>query len=66
MDDLPSLSEEQADFLKAVKGRVLRTTESFRVQVRRQLNPKAFQQWVDNDKLGALGLAGGALFGTVM
>jgi len=66
MDEIPRLSEEQSDFVNSMKGKVLQQAENFRVQVRRRLKPSAFQKWVENDRMGALGLAGGALVGTIM
>jgi len=64
MDDIKSLANEQRDFLQTVKVQVLQQAERFRVQVRRRLNPSSVQKWAENDKMGALGLAGGALLAT--
>jgi len=65
-DQIPKLSQEQSDFVQNIKVRALQQAENFRVQVRRRLDPAAFQRWVEKDKMGALGLAGGALFGSIL
>jgi len=66
INDIPSLSSEQKNFLINLKGQALKQANNFRVQVRRRLNPQAVHGWIDKDKMGALGLACGSFFGTVL
>ena len=66
MDDIPSLTNEQRNFLVNLKGQALKNVDAFRIEVRRRLNPQTVQSWIDKDKLGALGLASGAFVGTVL
>lgn len=66
MDDLPSMSEEHNDLVKRVKGSVLRQTEGFRVQVRRNLKQESLQNFFNKERMTALGLAGGAITGALL
>ena len=66
MEEIPKLSHEQEDFINQVKGKVLQQAENFRVQVRRRLNPAFIQKAFEKERMGALGLASGALFGTLL
>lgn len=66
MDEIPRLSQEQSDFVNKVKGEALKQAENFRVQVRRTLNPENVQRFFDNERMGALGVASGALAGTLL
>jgi hypothetical protein len=66
MDDLPSLSDEQNDLLTKVKGRVLRETEGFRRQVRSTLTQESVKAFFDKERMCALGVAGGAIAGSLL
>jgi hypothetical protein len=66
LDELPALSGEQRNFLEQAQSELRKRTDAFRVEVRRRLNPQAVQTWIDQDKLGALGLAAGAFVGTIL
>lgn len=66
LTDLPSLSEEQNDLLTKVKGRVLREAEAFRIQVRKSLTQERVQALFDKERMCALGVAGGAIAGTIL
>jgi len=66
LENIPSLSDEQKDMVTMVKGKVLRTTEDFRVQVRRRLSKEGLESFFENEKMAALGLTGGAVLGTLL
>jgi len=66
MDDIPGLSDEQADMLNGFKTQVFKRTNAFRVQVRRRLSRDSIKQAFENEKIGALGFASGALVGTLL
>lgn len=66
VDEIKKMSREQQDFLHQVKGKALEQAENFRVQVRRRLNPTFVQDMFEKDRMGALGLASGALAGTLL
>lgn len=66
MDDIPPLSEAKADMILNVKRNLIKTTEDFRVQVRRRFNRESVRHLFEKEKVGALGLATGALLGTLM
>jgi hypothetical protein len=63
LDDLPPFSNEQTALFSNLKNKALRHTENLRVQIRRQLNPNSVQTFVDRERMGALGMAGGAVVG---
>ena len=52
--------------LKVMKNNVVKKVEGFRVSVRRRLSPEAVQYIFDKERVGALGLASGALVGTLI
>jgi len=68
MDDLPdlSLSDEQSAFLTKVKTSALRTAEDYRIQIRRAVSQEGVQNFFDNEKMTALGFAGGAIAGAML
>jgi hypothetical protein len=66
MDDIPSLSEEQSNLLVKVKSRVLRETEGFRQQVRQSLTQESVKAFFDKERMCALGVAGGAIAGSLL
>jgi hypothetical protein len=66
MENIPSLSEEQSDMLTIVKGRVLQTTENFRVKIRESLNQDAIQDFFDKERMCAFGIAGGVVAGAIL
>jgi hypothetical protein len=66
LEDLPSLSEEQNDLVTKVKGSVLRQTEGFRLQVRRNLSQASIQSVFDKERMMAVGVASGAIAGAIL
>jgi len=66
LDDIPKLSEEQTDMIESLKKNVCKRADTFRVQVRRRLGPNAIQYLFEKERIGALGLASGALIGTLL
>ena len=66
LDDLPGLSDEQEDMLTSIKGKVLRTTEDYRIQIRRSLSREGVQNFFENERPTALAFAGGAIAGAVL
>lgn len=66
MEDIPSLSDEQSDLLTKVKARVLRETEGFRMQVRNSLTQESVKAFFDKERMCALGVAGGAIAGSLL
>lgn len=66
MEDIPSLSAQQSDLLAKVKGRVLLETEGFRRQVRKTLTPESVKAFFDQERMCALGVAGGAICGSIL
>ena len=66
LDDLPSISEQQNDLILKVKGTVLQKTEDYRVQLRRNLSQKNVKAFFDKERMCALGLAGGAIAGSIL
>jgi hypothetical protein len=66
LDELPSLSGEQRNFLEQAQSELRKRTDAFRIEVRRRLNPQSVQSWIDQDRLGALGLAAGSFVGTIL
>lgn len=66
LNDFPPLSKEQGEMIEDMKAHVLRRANTFRTQVRRRLGPKTIQQFFENERVGALGLASGALVGTLL
>ena len=51
---------------KAIKTSFVNRADGFRVQVRRRLGPDAIQRVFAEEQIGALGLASGALVGTLL
>ena len=66
LEDLPGLSDEQSDMVTRAKNAVLRTTEDYRVQIRRTLSKESLQNFVENEKTTALAFAGGAVAGALL
>ena len=66
LDDLPALSEEQSDVIAKAKKHILRTTEDYRIQIRKTLSQEGLQNFFDNEKMAAIGLAGGAVAGAIL
>ena len=66
MDDLPSLSDEQNDMLTIMKGRVLQSTENFRLQIRESLTHDKIQEFFDKERMCAFGVAGGVVAGAIL
>jgi hypothetical protein len=66
LDELPSLSGEQRNFMEQAQSELRKRTDAFRIEVRRRLNPQSVQAWIDQDRLGALGLAAGSFVGTIL
>jgi hypothetical protein len=66
MEEMPRLSGEQTELVNGVKGKVLRAADDFRAKVRSRLNPGNLQEWFDKERMGALGLASGAMVGTLI
>ena len=66
LEDIPSLSDEQSDLVKAATNRILKTTEDFRMQVRRRVSPAGIQAFFESEKMCALGLTGGAVAGALL
>ena len=50
MDDIPSLSDEQNDMVTILKGRVLQSTENFRVKIRESLTHDKIQEFFDKER----------------
>jgi hypothetical protein len=65
MDDIPALSDEQQDMITKVKGRVLATTNDFRISVRRRFSKEGVEDFFEKERMAALGLASGAFAGTL-
>lgn len=66
LDDLPALSEEQSDLISKAKKHVLRTTEDYRIEIRRALSQEGLQNFFDNERMAAVGFAGGAVAGAIL
>jgi hypothetical protein len=66
MDDLPSLSDEQNDMITTMKGRVLQSTENFRVKIRSALTQDTIQEFFEKERMCALGVAGGVVVGAIL
>ena len=66
LDNIPALSEEQADIISAVKRRALQSTSVFRKQVTSRLNPASMQELFDKERMAALGVASGAIVGVML
>ena len=68
LEDLPGLSDEQNDMITRAKNAVLRTTEDYRVQIRRTLSKETFQSFIDepDERYVALAFAGGAVAGAIL
>ena len=66
LDDLPSLTNEQNDLLTVMKGRVLQSTEHFRVKIRESLTHDKIQEFFENERMCAFGVAGGVVAGAIL
>ena len=66
MDDIPSLSNEQNDILTKMKGRVLQQAENFRMKIRTSVTQEKIQDFFDQERMCALGVAGGVLAGAIL
>jgi hypothetical protein len=66
MDDLPSLTDEQNDMLTIMKGRVLQSTENFRVKIRESLTHDKIQDFFEKERMCAFGVAGGVVAGAIL
>jgi hypothetical protein len=66
MDDIPSLSDEQSDMISMIKGRVLQSTENFRVKIRSTLTQEKIQDFFDKERMCAMGVAGGVFAGAIL
>jgi ElaB/YqjD/DUF883 family membrane-anchored ribosome-binding protein len=66
MDDIPSLSAEQNDILTRLKGRALQQTENFRVHIRQSLTQEKVQDFFEQERMCALGVAGGVVVGAIL
>jgi hypothetical protein len=68
LDDLemPGLSAEQSDMIQKTKSRILRTTEDYRQEIRRQFNRQNIETFFDQERMFAFGFAGGAVAGAML
>lgn len=66
MDDLPALTDEQNDMLTIMKGRVLQSTENFRLKIRESLTHDKIQDFFENERMCAFGVAGGVVAGAIL
>lgn len=66
LDDLPKLSEGHNDMILKAKTAVLRTTEDYRIQIRRSLSQDGIKNLFENERMAALALAGGAVAGAIL
>jgi hypothetical protein len=66
LKDLPPLSKQQGDMIENVKTHVLHHATTFRGHVHRHLNPDSVQKFFEKERIGAFGLASGAIFGTLI
>jgi hypothetical protein len=52
--------------IQDLKGGIMKRAESFRVQVRRRLNPQTLQTFATKEKSAIVGGAGGAILGFLL
>ena len=65
-DDIPEFSDEQKNLFGVMRTRVTKVAGDFGNQVKTVVNPNNIQAFVDDERMAALGLAGGALVGMVL
>lgn len=65
-DEIPDFSEEQKDMFGVLKRKAGRATADLSNKVRSMVNPDNVRAWVEEERMAALGVAGGAVIGLVI